>query len=141
IEALAQLGDAHFELAIVGLGPLEQPLRAQAQARLGNRVVWLGRKPQNEVPTYLAGADCLVLPSRHDGWGAVVSEALMAGTPAICSDHCGTAEVAQASGCGGIFPAGDLGALTLSLKSVIADGRQQPEQRARLATWARCLGA
>lgn len=53
----------------------------------------------------MARADVLVLPSWHDGWGAVVSEALMAGTPAIASDACGSAGVVRASGVGGGVPA------------------------------------
>ena len=47
-------------------------------------------KNQQELPPYLAGADCLVLPS--DGtetWGLIVNEAMACGTPAIVSTACG----------------------------------------------------
>jgi hypothetical protein len=60
-----------------------------------------------EVPRAMAQADCLVLPSIHDGWGAVASESLMVGTPVVCSDACGVAGVVQASGVGGVFPVKD----------------------------------
>ena len=43
----------------------------------------------------MAAADVLVLPSRFDGWGAVVNEALMVGTPVICSDRCGASDVIE----------------------------------------------
>src|SRR5690606_29512487 len=129
------------ELAIIGSGPLERELRARAETRPGKRVVWLGQRRQSDIPKLMASADCLVLPSRHDGWGAVVSEALMAGTPAICSDRCGAAGVVRASGCGGVFPAGDAGALAAVLKNVIAQGRPTPARRRLIAYWASCLGA
>ena len=141
IDAVSDLADASVELAVVGSGPLENALRARGEAALGNRLLWLGRKSQQFVPDEMSLADCLVLPSRFDGWGAVASEALMVGTPVIVSDRCGCAEVVRASGFGGVFPAGDRRALTARLRTVVADGRQRPECRARLAAWARCLDA
>lgn len=141
-DALAQLdGTPPADLALAGSGPREHALRRQAETRLEGRVIWLGRKPQQDIPALMAEADCLVLPSRHDGWGAVVSEALMAGTPAICSDRCGAAGVVLASGCGGVFPAGDVQALAAALRREVARGRQMPDGRSALANWARCLGA
>ena len=101
----------------------------------------MGKLPLEEVPAVMAKADCLVLPSRHDGWGAVVSEALMVGTPVICSDHCGAAVAVVASGHGGVFESGDVKSLSTHLQTVLAAGRISSERRARLAEWARCLGA
>lgn len=141
IEALARLNMSKVELVVIGTGPLEHELRERAALKLGGCVTWLGLRPQSDIPRCMAEADCLVLPSRHDGWGAVVSEALMAGTPVICSDHCGAAGVVEASGCGGVFPSGDVSALASMLGAQIALGRQLSIQRAALATWARCLGA
>lgn len=143
IEALRRLFDAGFSgfsLEIVGDGPLREGLRQQA-AFLGDRVTWHGAVPMPQARRHMAQADCLVLPSDHDGWGAVVSEALMAGTPVICSDACGAAEVVRASGVGAVFPAGDAAALAECLKSVLEAGAQSPQARQELAAWARCLGA
>lgn len=141
LDALSALKDATFELAIVGSGPLEAALQAAANEKLSGRVRLLGQRPMSEIPVLMAEADCLVLPSRHDGWGAVVSEALMAGTPAVCSDACGAAGVARASGAGGVFPSGNVAALSALLQKVITRGRQTPDRRFLLAEWARCLGA
>jgi glycosyltransferase involved in cell wall biosynthesis len=141
IDALARLDSSTIELVVIGSGPLERDLRARAKAHLGPSVTWLGLRPQSEMPIHMAGADCLVLPSRHDGWGAVVSEALMVGTPAICSDRCGAADVVKESGYGGVFSNGDINALTLMLRKAIGRGRQTPEERRSLALWARCLGS
>ena len=140
-DALAGLADRSFELVMVGAGPLEEKLRAVAQEKLPGRVYWLGGQPAEKIPLLMAEADCLVLPSRYDGWGAVVSEALMAGTPAVCSDACGSATAVRASGYGGIFSAGDLQALHKLLVEALDKGRQTPDERVRLAAWAGCLGA
>jgi len=141
LDALARLEDTAFELTVIGSGPLETVLRAKAEKKLPRRVGWLGLRPIGEIPALMADADCLVLPSRYDGWGAVVSEALMAGTPALCSDRCGAAGAVRASGCGGVFPSGNAEALAGLLGNALAKGRQAPRQRAAVAEWARCLGA
>ena len=55
-----------------------------------SRVLFAGFRNQGQLPAYLAGADCLVLPS--DGtetWGLIVNEAMACGTPAIVSTACG----------------------------------------------------
>lgn len=141
IEALETLRETPFELVVVGSGPLEATLHAMADEKLPGRVRWLGRRPISEIPMLMSAADCLVLPSRHDGWGAVVSEALRAGTPAICSDACGAADVVRTSGYGGVFRTGDTAGLSNLLRRMLIQGRLAPELRGKLAVWARCLGA
>lgn len=141
LAALAQRSAADFRLQVVGSGPLEASLREHGQRLLGERLQWIGSLPMDAARACMTRADVLVLPSRHDGWGAVVSEALMAGTPAIASDACGSAGVVRASGVGGVFPAGDVVALGELLGRAMAAGHVSAAQRQALAAWARCLGA
>ena len=141
VDALATLTDSNCSLAVVGSGPLELEWRAYAEQRLPGRVRWIGALPSAKVSTFLASVDCLVLPSRHDGWGAVVSEALMAGTPAICSDGCGAAEAVRASGVGGVFSNGNVQSLSQLLAHQVNGSKVRHDQRQRIAEWARCLGA
>lgn len=142
IEALAALpGIPAFELRIVGSGSREAEWRLMGEKLLPGRIRWLGLVKSNEIRSVMTEADCLVLPSRHDGWGAVISEALMVGTPVICSDRCGAAEVVLRSGHGGVFRAGDVADLTRLLRREITAGPVSSEQRAALAQWAGCLGA
>ncbi len=140
IGAVASIKHPDVELAVVGSGPLEQKLREQAERRLPKRVDWVGRLPMHEVREQMAIADCLVLPSRHDGWGAVVSEALMAGTPVVCSDACGASEVVSYSGVGGVFHTGDSSDLISCLQDVVANGKPSDIKRNEIATWAKSLG-
>lgn len=141
IDALSELNNPAVDLVVVGSGPLEDELRTKAKQLLGSRVQWVGRLPMTEVHRQVAEADCLVLPSRHDGWGAVVVEALMAGTPAICSDHCGAAEAVTASSVGGVFRSGDKEDLINKLGQVISAGKPTQAQRNTLASWASSFGA
>lgn len=141
IQAVAALGRDDVELQVIGSGPQEEALRRLATDALGSRLRWTGRVPSVDVPSHMAQADLLVLPSRHDGWGAVVSEAIMVGTPAVCSDRCGSAGVVRASGRGGVFAANDLDALTALLRRLMDQGSPSPDQRAALAAWGRRLGA
>ncbi|WP_162941842.1 glycosyltransferase [Desertimonas flava] len=140
LESLAKLGDDGVELSVVGVGPMEESLRSEARRLLGERVRWIGRLPQKAVPGFLRSVDVLVLPSLYDGWGAVVSEALLVGTPAICSDRCGSSGVVAASGYGGVFPSGDASALGIALRRVVASGKLTLDARADLRDWATCLG-
>jgi glycosyltransferase involved in cell wall biosynthesis len=141
INALSAVANQDFELLIVGTGPEEPALCTLAASQLGDRVRWMGRLSLTEVPSVLAQADCLVLPSVHDGWGAVVSEALMAGTPAVCSDACGAAEVVHASGVGGVFPRDQIDGLRTKLDAQLKAEIIDPSRRAQLASWATALGA
>lgn len=141
-DALARLNALpriDFQLEIIGDGPQAQALQMKASQLLQGRVTWLGNLPMTEVRQRMALADCLVLPSNHDGWGAVVSEALIAGTPAICSDACGVADVVRASGKGGVFPAGDRDALEALLYQVIKAGSPSEVARQELAAWSAAL--
>lgn len=139
IAAISRLDSENVELAVVGSGPLEAQWRRLAEDTLPGRVEWIGSLPMDDVRIQMAAADCLVLPSRHDGWGAVVSEALMSGTPAICSDACGSAVVAEASGYGGVFKSGSVDDLTGLLNATVREGRLSERQAQELGEWARCL--
>ena len=140
ITAMARLSLQNIQLVVIGSGPLEQQWRTMADALLPGRVEWIGRLPMEQVWGQMVKADCLVLPSRHDGWGAVVSESLMVGTPVICSDACGAASVVLASGIGGVFRADDIDALYGKLHLTIEKGRLPQVEKWSLANWAQCLG-
>lgn len=141
IRALSSLQSKQFELVVVGSGPLEVQLRNEAECNLPGQVLWIGRLRNDVVFEAIGNADCLVLPSLHDGWGAVVSEALMVGTPAICSDHCGASVLVLASRRGAVFKNSCIQELTKCLEISLASGRITADERSELAQWAACLCA
>lgn len=80
-----------------------------------------GRADFGTAQAVFAGYDVAVVPSRHDGWGVVVNEALQAGIPVLCSDATGAAAIVHRWGCGVVVPAGDAGALADALATLAAD--------------------
>lgn len=144
LHALSDLREAAkpSQVIIVGAGPELGRLQALSQ-RMGisASVTWLGNRGIDEIPGLMKEADLLVLPSRFDGWGAVVTEALMAGTPTIATDMCGAAEAVRASGCGAVVPAGNPSALAEAIVEEVSHGPVTAEFRSQLACWARAFGA
>lgn len=91
-------------VTIVGDGPERVMLETQAKSLDQNiRIEFLGALPMDEVQRIIANNDVLVLPSLHDGWGAVINEAMTLGTIPVCSDKCGAKALIKNSGFGGIF--------------------------------------
>lgn len=70
-----------------------------------------GKIPFGTAQEVIARYDCLVLPSRYDGWGVVVNEALCAGVPVVCSDAVGAHSVVEAFQSGKVVPGEDPAAL------------------------------
>jgi len=136
------LGRERVSLTIVGNGPSEVVLRNLSQ-KLGvsEGVEFVEPVSITKIPGIMRRHDLLVLPSRHDGWGAVVSEALMAGTPAIVSEACGAAEAVRACGVGAVVPVHNIDALASALQSMAGQGAYSLARRAALANWARAFGA
>jgi glycosyltransferase involved in cell wall biosynthesis len=64
---------------------------------------YCGTIPFGYAQSVIAHYDVLVLPSRYDGWGVVVNEALIAGVPVICSNRVGAGAVVEKWRCGAVF--------------------------------------
>lgn len=141
LDALTGLEDRPFDLEILGDGPERALLQYKADAVLPGMVRFLGTQTMAATIDRIASADCLVLPSDHDGWGAVVSEAQINGTPVICSSECGAAGTVRASGVGAVFQAGDVDVLRSCLAVMLERGPFTEAERERLADWAQCLTA
>lgn len=140
LAALARVSDLPWQLEMIGAGCEEAALKAHAN-RLGlaDRIVWKGAIAPDQILDALAGADLLVLPSRWDGWGVIVNEALAAGVPVVCSDRCGAAAVLTSFEIGDVFPTCDAGALASVLRRRIRAGRIAQATRAACQAAAAAL--
>ena len=117
LDAAAELQETHFH--IVGEGPLARTLQASIEDReLGDRVRLLGHR--DDVPSLLAGADVLAMPSRFEGLPIVALEAMSLGLPVVGSRVCGLTEVVLDGRTGRLVPEGDGCALAGALDEVLS---------------------
>ena len=115
---------------------------ARAADALGDRVRLLGPVGRDHVFALLAGAELFAFPSRHEGFGIPVLEAMAQSTAVVCADIPALREVAGDAAC--FVPPDDRDAWVDGLRSLLTD----PGERARLVTagaervprysWARC---
>jgi glycosyltransferase involved in cell wall biosynthesis len=104
-------------------------LLAALPAEVRARITYAGFRAPEELPRLFSEADVFVLPSRRDGWGVVVNQALGAGLPILSSDQVGAAIDLVEPGVNGlIFPAGDATALATAMRACFS-------APAQLAAW------
>lgn len=141
LRALARLPREGWRCDVFGDGPERGRLEATAgSAALGGRVS-IGRTlPHDELRLEIARSDWSIVPSRHDGWGMLVNESLVAGTPVICSDGCGAADWIDDAAAGCVFPAGNVGALAAALERCLRAGMIDGERRRAVHALARNHG-
>jgi len=84
---------AGWRIVILGQGPLKQTLLdAAVRKGLADRVAVLDYVSYDEMPSYYAAADLLLLPSIYDPNPLSVPEALFSGLPIALSDQAGNVE-------------------------------------------------
>lgn len=137
IDALATVNHLDWRLQIIGDG-IQRADFEELSKRKGmfDRISFMGVLDNSDAMQVLTRSDLLVLPSRWDGWGAVVNEALMRGVRVVCSDFCGAAGLLQDSSRGAVFKSGDVTALSHKLKAQIMQGPVTRSEREKLITWS-----
>ena len=121
----AQLTSA--SLLLVGAGNLETKM--QDLARQSNSIYFAPFQNQSVMPRTYATCDVFVLPSYSETWGLVINEAMCVGCPVIVSSYVGcAADLVKPFENGLIFEAGNVAALTASLREAMSD-------RDRLKRW------
>jgi glycosyltransferase involved in cell wall biosynthesis len=125
LSALASPGAPPVPLLVVGQpgwGGVDVATRA-AELGLGSRVRLLGRLSDADLAVVLSRAAVLVAPSRAEGFGLPVLEAMAAGVPVVSSDAPALVEVG--GGATVTVPVGDADALAAALAEVLgSDARR-----------------
>ncbi|MFO7725218.1 MAG: glycosyltransferase family 4 protein [Oceanipulchritudo sp.] len=122
LEAFAGLvtGGLDVRLILVGREAELPGMLEDLPVPVRERIEYAGFQPPEALPRYFTEADIFVLPSRYDGWGVVVNQALGAGLPVICSDAVGAAEDLVETGRNGyLFPSGDGASLQARLRELV----------------------
>ncbi|MBP1152819.1 glycosyltransferase family 4 protein [Methylocaldum sp. RMAD-M] len=130
IRALQQVIAVHPQahLTLVGTGPDKSWLRRLVRnLRLLDHVRFAGWLSREDTLREMATAQAVVVPSTQEGFGLVLVEAMLCGTPVVASDIPVFREVADGgSGAVSWFPPGNAEALARELISVL-DRQAGPE--------------
>lgn len=137
LRALAAVPERDWRLTCVGSLERDPATVARVRARiradaLDDRVSLAGETDGTGVAAHYDAADLFVLPTRYEGYGMAVAEALARGIPVIGTPTGGIADLVG-GGAGVLVPVGDVDALTAALSEVLRD----KPMRERLAVGAR----
>lgn len=121
VNAFDRLGATAHRLVLAGpSGWLADDLiPAPVRQRLGERLLLLGHMEVAELRALYGGATLFALPSRHEGFGLPVLEAMAQGTPVVCSDIPALREVA--GGAARLVAYDDVDAWAQALQELLAD--------------------
>lgn len=130
LEAMAALPGTR--LALAGAGEDEGKLRTRTrELGLADRVHMLGQVGHDVLPTLMAAADVMVLPSASEGLANVWVEALACGTPIVVPDIGGAREVVQSASAGRLV-AREPSAIAAAVREVL----DAPPSQAEVASHA-----
>jgi glycosyltransferase involved in cell wall biosynthesis len=129
LRAFAQVSNAGARLAFVGDGSERQALLNLARfLGIEERITFVGSVPPESIPSHMAAADMLVLPSvktEHgkEPWGLVVNEAFNLGVPVIVTDVVGAAagSLVRDGHNGLVVPERDVEGLRRALERLLSD--------------------
>lgn len=126
IAALARLRHLPWHLTCAGSLVLHPPTAAALRDRvrvsgLEDRVTFAGDLDAIRLARAYDHADVFVLPTRHEGYGMAVAEAVARGLPVVSTATGAIADLVDASS-GAIVPIDDVAALADALEPLIADG-------------------
>jgi glycosyltransferase involved in cell wall biosynthesis len=106
-------------LFVVGDGAALGECRRIAESK-GAPVTFVGSRRHDEIPTWLAAADALVLPSWNEGTPNVVLEALACGRRVVATSVGGVPDVVSTEAAGLLVPPKDPEALAKAMWSVLS---------------------
>ena len=138
LEALT-LVNGDLRLVLVGPAKLEAKRVHEAVQRLGleRRVDFRGHVERDELAALYRGAQLLVFPSRYEGFGLPVLEAMASGTPVVATRAGAVPEVAGDAAV--LVDPGDPAALAAGMERALAERERLVAaglERARMFSWA-----
>ncbi|MDO9495116.1 MAG: glycosyltransferase family 4 protein [Nocardioides sp.] len=137
IDAWARLRETipGLRLTVVGDGWWAEELKAHARALpAGEQVVFAGHVSEAQKQRIYAESWVMAMPSIKEGWGLVIGEAGMHGTPTVAYAAAGGTRESIEDGTSGLL-ADDFEGFVLGLETVLTD----PAARQALSSGARAL--
>jgi glycosyltransferase involved in cell wall biosynthesis len=109
----------NIDLYVVGEGYLQKDLIELSKSLgINGKVHWLGKTEY--IKEFLSKIDLFILPSKYEGFGLVLLEAMVAKKPVIAANNSAIPEVLGKT-YEGLFSTGDINALAQQIKTVISD--------------------
>lgn len=128
----------NYELNIIGNGALHDSILSKIEKN--EKIHLLGKLMPADVRNILSKSDVLILPSKSEGWGCVVNEALMSGCRVIVSSVVGArALVDRERTRGDIFVSKDWDDLRRCIIRSIQRGSLSSKERQNIIAWAKCI--
>lgn len=123
----AQIDGRRLRLAVLGDGPLREPLERQArELGVADRIIWAGW--QHDPAPWFQLADVVAFPSRDaETLGNVILEAWAYGKPLVATAFRGAREIARHGEDAWIVPCDDGAALAAGVERVIRDAALRRE--------------
>jgi len=134
LEEVIPMSSGISKFSVIGVGPLENDVKKFSESN--EKIKFLGKKSNHEVMDLMSSHDYLILPSLFDGWGAVVNEALMAGSRVIVSNKSGAASLLLNENRGYVFSLKGDPSFKKIFKKAVKDGPTHPEERRAIQQWA-----
>jgi glycosyltransferase involved in cell wall biosynthesis len=111
----------NIDLYVVGEGYLQKDLIELGKSLgIDGKVYWLAKTEY--IKEFLSKIDLFILPSKYEGFGLVLLEAMVAKKPIIAANNSAIPEVLGKS-YEGLFLTGDVSALAQQIKTAITDDR------------------
>lgn len=119
IKALASL-KGNYQLTFIGSGSSENYLKKMVESyKLQKKVIFLGSVSQDFLQNNLKNYDLYVQPSRTEGFGLTVVEAMAARLPVLVSSGQGPSEIIKNDVYGWVFENGDESDLARQIESIV----------------------
>lgn len=128
----ASLLKCNATVTIVGEGPSLEYLLNLKKELICDDIFMLGKKSQEWIYSNLSKYDLFVLPSRLEGFGLTVAEAMAAGVPVLVSSGQGPAEVTCGDKFGWVFENGNVDDLVDKIKYIF-DNYNEAMEKANIA--------
>lgn len=120
---LTEKGVRNFRMHFIGSGPSEEVLRKLAnELGISEQVVFEGLKSQEHIYQHLSNYDLFVQPSRCEGFGLTVAEAMAAKLPVLVSNIEGPMEIIGNGKYGMSFESENVADLADKLRIILQGG-------------------
>jgi glycosyltransferase involved in cell wall biosynthesis len=145
LQAYAQLRDAGLDLpSMLMPGPPgvfhDRMLREINRLNLQGQVIWPGRVSDECMDAFYAISLMMILPSRYEGFGFPVLEAMEKKVPVICSDAGSLREIAGDAAL--VIPCGDVDQLAQAMRMLLCENAIRTQlierglERVRAFSWS-----